>query len=69
METVLKRTRDMKVGDIILYYRTPTVITNKVETSPNRYTIWLSYISTKDGTIIQLPLYFTGDSQTDVIIV
>lgn len=71
METVLKQTRNMKVGDIVLYYGTPTVITSKVETYPDRYTIWLSYISTnKDGAVIvtSFQSYFTGDSQTGSII-
>lgn len=70
METVLKQTRNMKVGDIVLYYCTPTVITSKVETSPDRYTIWLSYINTKDGTVIvtSFQVYFTGDSLTGTII-
>lgn len=70
METILKKTKDMKVGDIVLYYNTPTVITSKVETHPNWYSIWLSYLNTYGKTVIvsSFQAYFNGDSQTGVII-
>lgn len=68
MDQVVKPTRNVKVGDVVLYYGVPTVITGKVETYPDKYTMWLSYVTTKDGTVASFQAYFTGDSQTGVII-
>ena len=66
--TKLTLTRNMKVGDIVMHYNTPTVITGMVETYPDKYTLWLSYITTKDGKVASFQAYFDGDSYTAVII-
>jgi hypothetical protein len=71
MDQVIKLTRDIRVGDILLYCNIPAVITSKVETQPNRYTIWLSYLNTYGRTVIvsSFQAYFTGDSQPGVVII
>lgn len=69
MEQITKRARDMKVGDILLVYGTPTIITRKVEMSPGDYNLWLSYIGTRDGNVSSFESFFYGNQQSIVMVV